>query len=154
MIADAARTNCAGLSERHVSGVDMTKASRLTVVVFLLAAGCWSQNLLTVQVKGKQKWPAEEADKLYLSACSAVQREFGSTRPVRPQVTLVLGADKDEALWDRREIRLIKWNPHLFAQGVVVFAFEDLMPPDERMAVATRAVNWAGSTVEIKAISK
>jgi hypothetical protein len=55
----------------------MTKASRLTVVVFLLAAGCWSQNLLTVQVKGKQKWPAEEADKLYLSACSAVQREFG-----------------------------------------------------------------------------
>ena len=83
-------------------------------------------------------------DKLYLSACSAVQREFGGTRPVRPQVTLVLGADKDEALWDRREIRLIKWNPHLFAQGVVVFAFEDLMPLDERMAVATRAVNWAG----------
>lgn len=132
----------------------MTKASRLTVVVFLLAAGCWSQNLLTVQVKGKQKWPAEEADKLYLSACSTVQREFGGTRAVRPQVTLVLGADKDEALWDRREIRLIRWNPYLFAQGVVVFAFEDLMPPDERMAVATRAVNWAGSTVEIKAISK
>ena len=89
----------------------MTKASRLTVVVFLLAAGCWSQNLLTVQVKGKQKWPAEEADKLYFSACSAVQREFGGNRRVRPQVTLVLGADKDEALWDRREIRLVKMEP-------------------------------------------
>ena len=132
----------------------MTKASRLTVVALVLAAGCWAQNLLTVQMKGRQKWPAEEVDKLYLSACSAVQREFGGTRPVRPQFTLVLGADKDQADLDRREIRLIKWNPNLFAQGVVVFAFEDLMPLDKRMAVARRAVSWAGSTVEIKAISK
>ena len=139
---------------RHVLGVGMTKASRLTVVVFVLAGCCWSQNLLTVEAKGKQKWPAEEADKLYLSACSAIQREFRGTRPVRPQIKLVLGADRDEALWDRREIRLTKWDPELFAQGVVVCAFEDLMPLDERQAVARRAVNWADSTVEIKAISK
>jgi hypothetical protein len=132
----------------------MTKASRLAVVVLILAAGSWAQNLLAVQVKGKQQWPAEEANKLYLSACSAVQREFGSARPVRPQVTLVLGADKNEALWDRREIRLIKWNPYLFAEGVVMFAFEDLMPLDERLTIAKRAVNWADSTVEIKGISK
>lgn len=128
----------------------MTKASRLTVFALVLAAGCWAQNLLTVQIKGRQKWSAEEVDKLYLSACSAVQREFGGTRPVRPQFTLVLGADKDQADLDRRELRLIKWNPDLFAQGVVVFAFEDLMPLQERMAVARRAVNWAGSTVESK----
>lgn len=136
------------------SGVGMTKASRLTVVVLVLAAGCWAQNLLAVQVRGKQQWPTEEADKLYLSACSVVQREFGGARPVRPQVTLVLGADKNEARLDRREIRLIKWNPYLFAQGVVAFAFEGLMPPDERLVVARRAMNWADSTVEIKAISK
>jgi hypothetical protein len=132
----------------------MTKASRLTVVVLALAAGCWAQSSLTVQVKGRQKWSAEEVDKLYLSACSAVQREFGGARPVRPQFTLVLGADKDQADLDSREIRLIKWNPDLFAQGVVVFAFEGLMPLDQRLAVARRAVNWAGSTMETKAISK
>lgn len=132
----------------------MRKASRLTVVVLVLAAGCWAQNLLAVQAKGKERWPSEEADKLYLSACSAVQREFGGARRVRPQITLVLGADKDEALWDKREIHLVKWNPELFAQGVVVFAFEDLLPLDERMAVARRAMNWADSTVEIKTISK
>ena len=132
----------------------MTKASRLTAVVLVLTAGCWAQNLLTIEVKGKQKWPAEEAGKLYLSACSAVQREFGGTRLVRQQFTLVLGADKDQADLDRREIRLIKWNPDLFAQGVVVFAFEDLMPLDQRIAVARRALNWAGSTIEIKPISK
>ena len=132
----------------------MTKASRLTVVVLAMAAGCWAQNLLTVQVKSSQKWSAEEVDKLYLSACSAVQRVFRGIRPVRPQVTLVLGADKDQADLGGREIRLIKWNPDLFAQAVVVFAFEDLMPLDQRMAVARRAVSWASSTVESKAISK
>jgi len=144
----------AGFAERQFSGVGMTKASRLTVVVLVLTAGCWAQNLLTVQARGKQKWPAEEADKLYLSACSAVQREFGGSRSIRPQITLVLGANKDQAVLDSREIRLIKWNPYLFAQGVVVIAFEDLMPPEHRSAVARRAVNWAGSTIEIKAISK
>ena len=132
----------------------MTKATRLTVFVLVLAAVCWEQNSLKVQVKGRQKWSAEEVDRLYLSACLAVQREFGGTRPVRPPLTLVLGADKDAADLDRREIRLIKWNPFLFAEGVVVFAFDDLMPLDERMAVARRAVNWAGSTVDVKTILK
>lgn len=132
----------------------MTKASRLTVAVLVLAAGCCAQNLLTVPVKGRPKWPAAEVDKLYLSACLQVQREFGGTRPIRPQFTLVLGADKDQADLDRKEIRLIKWNPDLFAQGVVIFAFEDLMPLDQRMATARRAVNWARSTAEIKAVSK
>jgi len=131
----------------------MTKPSRLTVVVLVLATGCWAQ-LLTVQVKDKQKWPTDEADKLYLSACSAVQREFGGSRSIRPQITLVLGADRDEAIFDSREIRLIKWNPYLFAQGVVVFAFEDLMPPEDRLEVARRAVSWAAATIEIKASSK
>ena len=132
----------------------MKKATRLTVVVLALAARCWAQNLLTVQVKGKQKRPTEEADKLYLSACSAVQRGFGGSRSIRPQITLVLGANKNEAAFDSREIRLIKWNPYLLAQGVVVFAFEDLTPPEQRLVVARRAVNWVGSTIKIKAISK
>ena len=62
----------------------MTKASSLTVAVFVLTAACWSQDLLKVQAKGKGEWPAEEADKVYISACSAIQREFGGTRPLRP----------------------------------------------------------------------
>jgi hypothetical protein len=132
----------------------MTRASRLAVVVLALVAGCWAQSLVTVKAKGKQKWPAEEVDKIYLSACSAVRREFAGSRPVRPKVTLVLGADRDEVDLDDREIWLIQWNPYLFAQGVVVFAFEDLMPMDERKEVARRAVNWADSTVEIKTVSK
>ena len=96
-------------------------------MVLSLATACLAQEGLTIHSTVKQKWPAAEAEKIYLSACSAVQREFGSNRAVRPQVTVVLGADKDAVLFDEREIRLTKWDPHLFAQGVVVFAFEDLM---------------------------
>jgi hypothetical protein len=58
--------------------IGMAHPTRLTLLVLLLAAGCWGQNLLTVQVKGKQRRPGAEADKLYLSACSAVQRESGA----------------------------------------------------------------------------
>jgi hypothetical protein len=65
-------------------------------------------------------------------------------------VTLVIGADENRAYLGTREIRLTKWDPYLFAQGVVIFAFEDLLPDGERMAVAKRAVTWADSTVDAK----
>ena len=106
----------------------MNKWLRLGIVVLSLATACLAQEGLTIHRKVKQKWPAAEAEKIYFSACSAVQREFGSNRAVRPpQVTVVLGADKDVVLFDEREIRLTKWDRHLFAQAVVMFAFEDLM---------------------------
>jgi hypothetical protein len=69
-------------------------------------------------------------------------------------VTLILGSDVNQADWDLREIRLIKWDPYLFAQGVVIFAFEDLMPTELRLAVARRAVTWVDSTVEVNSFTK
>jgi hypothetical protein len=132
----------------------MNKWLRMGIVVLSLPTACLAQEGLTIHSKEKQKWPAAEAEKIYLSACSAVQREFGSNRAVRPQVTVVLGADKDAVLFDEREIRLTKWDRHLFAQGVVVFAFEDLMPVEQRLILAKRAVNWADATVEIERVEK
>ena len=131
----------------------MTNTPRITILILVLTAAGWAQNLFAVQAKGKQQWPAEEANKLYLSACSAVQREFGGPRTPRPRVTLVLGAHKNEAYLERREIRLTKWNSYLFAEGVVIFALEELVKR-EQVSLARRAVNWADSTVDIKAISK
>ena len=69
-------------------------------------------------------------------------------------MTLAIGGDQDAVHWDAKEIRLTKWDPYLFAQGVVLFAFEDLLPQGERMAVAKRAVTWADSTVESKNLTK
>jgi hypothetical protein len=72
----------------------MTNRFRFLIVILISATACLAQDGLTVQNKGKQKWSAAEAQKIYLSACSAVQWEFGSNRPVAPRVTLVLGATK------------------------------------------------------------
>jgi hypothetical protein len=62
--------------------------------------------LVTVSGKGKQKWPATESNRLILSACTAVQREFGGSHAFRPRVMLVLGADKNGADMDTaRQVR-------------------------------------------------
>lgn len=134
--------------------MNMNKRLRLAIVILSLVTTCLAQEGLTVRREGKQKVSATEAEKIYLSACSVVQREFGGTRSLRPRVTLVLGADRDVALFRTREIRLTKWEPHLFAQGVVDFAFEDLMPLDQRARLANRALSWAGATVQIDEFEK
>jgi hypothetical protein len=74
--------------------------------------------------------------------------------PLHPQVRLVLGADKNEIWFAGREIRLTKWDRYAFAQGVVWLAFEDLMPSQQRLTIAKRAVTWADSTVEIERLAK
>jgi hypothetical protein len=132
----------------------MKKSMRLGIVILSLTTTGLAQQGLTVRSEGKQKVSATEAEKIYLSACSVVQREFGGARSVRPRVTLILGANRDAILFNDRKVELTKWEPRLFAQGVVVFAFEDLMSLDQRRVLASRAVNWADATVEINEIEK
>jgi hypothetical protein len=67
---------------------------------------------------------------------------------------VVLGAEKDMVSFGEREIKLTKWDRHAFAQGVVMFAFEDLMPVEQRLMLAKRAVIWAGSTVDTERLAK
>jgi hypothetical protein len=126
----------------------VTRKLKFFIPILVLSTSCLAQEALTIRTHGKQKPPAD-AQKIYLSACSAVQREFGTYRLPRPQVTLVIGGDANKADWDHREIHLTKWDPYLFAQGVVIFAFEELLPTEQRLQVAKRAVSWADSTVEI-----
>jgi hypothetical protein len=131
----------------------MANRLRFGIVALILATACLAQEGLTVHSKEKQKWPAAEAQKIYLSACSVVQREFGATHSVAPTITLVLGVEKNVVRFDTREIRLTKWDRYLFAQGVVILAFEDLMM-DRRTAMAQRAVTWVDATVDVERLTK
>ena len=131
----------------------MTRGIKFAGIVLALATACSAQEGLKVQSTGNQKWPAAEAQKIYLSACSAVQREFGGNRNLAPQVTLVLGAEMNEIEIGKREIRLTKWDSNAFAQGAVWFAFEELMPLQKRLAIATRAVTSADSTVSVEQLT-
>lgn len=134
----------------------MNKNLQLAVLTLTLAIGCLAQeSMVTVTSRGRQRLPRkEEVNKIYLSACSAVQREFANSNAVRPSIALVFGADKDAVDFDKKTILLIKWDRDLFAQGVVILAFEDLLSPQRRMMVAKRAVSWADATVEASEIAK
>ena len=127
----------------------VTSGIRFAVGVPSLTAACFAQEGLTVRAKGKQTWPAAEAQKIYRSACAVVQREFSANPSVAPSVTSVLGADKNEVEFGQQEIRLKKWDRNAFAQGVVMVAFGDLMP-DGSAAMARRAVTWADQTLEVE----
>ena len=131
----------------------MTHTLKLLIATWIVASSCFAQVGLTIHAR-KQRVPAAEAEKIYLSACSVVRREFGGEHVPRPQVTLIVGADVNAADADVREIKLTKWDPYLFAQGVVIFAFEELMPMEQRMSIAKRAVTWADSTVEVNGLKK
>jgi hypothetical protein len=131
----------------------MISTLKMIMATMALAASCLAQDGLVIRTYGRQKRPAE-AEKVYRSACSAIEREFRISRPLRPQVTLTVGSDQNGAYLDVKEIRLMKWDPYLFAQGVVFFAFEELLPEGERIAVAKRAVSWADSTISAKSFAK
>jgi len=132
----------------------MAKPLVLLIAILLLATAVVAQDGVTISAKTKPPQLKEEANELYLSACATVQREFGRSQPPRPKVTLVLGADVDGVVREKGEVRLRKWNRYLFAQGVVVLAFGELMPTEEKLTMAERAVNWADATVDVKELRK
>lgn len=54
----------------------MTSGIRFAAAVLILTAAGFAQEGLTVRAKGKQTWPAAEAQKIYRSACAVVQKGF------------------------------------------------------------------------------
>jgi hypothetical protein len=127
---------------------------KVAIYVVALAAESSAQDGLTIDSKHKERVSAPEVEKIYSSVCSVVQREFDIRHPLNPRVRLVLGAGKNEIWFAGGEIRLTKWDRYAFAQGVVWLAFEDLMPSQQRLTIAKRAVSWADSTVEIERLAK
>jgi hypothetical protein len=132
----------------------MLTAVKFIISVLALVGASLAQDGLTIDNRHKEKLSTPEVEKIYSSACSIVEREFDIKHPLRPRVRLVLGADRNEVRFAGREIRLTKWDGYAFAQGVVWFAFEDLMPSQQRLTIAKRAVTWADSTVEIQRLAK
>jgi hypothetical protein len=130
----------------------MTTGKTLAIMMLMLVTTSLAQEPITVRNTRNQKWPAADAQEIYRSVCMVVQQEF--RHPVQPRVVLVLGADKDGVQFDEREIQLKKWNPELFAQGVVMLAFDDLMPLDRRLVITKRALNWASATVSVQQFRK
>src|SRR5712692_8922895 len=111
----------------------METVPRLAMLILLLTSGALAQELFAIRNSKNQKVPFAEADKVYLSACAVVKREFSWTTTIRPHLTLVLGSDTNRVSYDEHEIRLTRWDKHMFSQGVVILAVEDLLNPGERL---------------------
>lgn len=105
----------------------MSKKLVLTIALLLIATASFAQDGLIVSAKASPQ-VREVARKIYVAACLTAEREFGATRPVKPRVVLVLGAETDSMNWEQGEVRLRKWDPYLFAQGVIALAYRQLMP--------------------------
>ena len=107
--------------------VDVSKRLGLTIAVLFVATSGLAQDRLILSGKVSPQVRLE-ARTLYAAVCTTAEREFGATRPLRPKVVLVLSADHDVVDWERSRITLRKWDPYLFAQGVIAFAYRQLMP--------------------------
>ena len=105
----------------------MFRISITLSLVLGIGANCVAQNRLVIRGVTNQGQQAE-AKKIYRSACLAVEREFRIIDPIRPEVTLIVGVHENGAYTESKEIRLINWDPELFAQGVVVIAFHGYCP--------------------------
>lgn len=128
----------------------MSGGIRSALCVLILVTSCIAQERLTIRNRSKEKVQEAEVQKLYLSACAIVRQEFHDQYLDTPAVTLVIGADKDEMFPQEREIRLVRWNPYLFAQGVVMLAFQDLLPLQRKLNMSTRAVSQADATIAVQ----
>lgn len=106
--------------------------------------------LFPVRNPRNQAMPYAQAETIYLSACRVVEQEFRRTEPLRPRLTLVLGANRDALYYPNREIQLKKWNDYRFAQGVVLLAVEDMLPKDKQILLTKLAVLEAESTVDVR----
>jgi len=106
--------------------------------------------LFTIHNPRNQALPYAQAQMIYLSACRVVEQEFGQIDPMRPRLTLLLGADSDRVYYPKREIQLKKWDEYKFAQGVVVLAVSDLLPEDKKYSLSRLALLEAESTVDVR----
>lgn len=117
------------------------------VLLVLTGAGVASAQTFSVRNPKHLKFPEAEATRIYRSAGDAIQQEFQQSDPVRPQFTLVLGAERNQVDVNTNELRLVKWDQNLFAKGVVLFSFEQLMPEQRSMRLTERVLSQANATV-------
>ena len=93
-----------------------------------------------------------EAESVYQSACAAVQHDFrGGSGELHPQIDVTIGTDRDEihVRAVRAEIWMKKWDPLVFAQGVVILAFDQVLTADVVKELSIRAVRSSKAAVDV-----
>jgi hypothetical protein len=134
-------------------------AGGLTRLVFvflvLLCGGSTAQSALPFAVSNPKhkKWPADEATRIYFSACEMAARAIRPEQPphLHPAFILVLGAQDDETVrsGNTLEVRLKSWRPDHFAEAVVVMAVREVLPDDQVAKVVRSALISSQASVSV-----
>jgi hypothetical protein len=138
---------------------------RITLILLVLASAALAQSSsdgsFSVRHSKKASFslsPAQmrEAENLYRSACAVVEHDFHSgAGQLHPHLTVVIGAARNEVHAENTEIHvgneiwMKKWEPTLFAQGVVVLAFGQMLTVDVIKQLGNRAVRYSNATVDV-----
>jgi hypothetical protein len=120
------------------------------LLLVVLSGGAIAQEFFAVRNQKKQKWPVEDANRIYLLASEAVEREFKLSRPVRPRFTLVLGYEGNQLDVNTGELRLAKWDRKVFADGVILFCMEQMLTPEIHGQLLRRTLLAADATVGVE----
>jgi hypothetical protein len=98
-----------------------------------------------------KKWPADEAARIYFSACDRVARTIRPADPphLLPKFVLVLGAQSNETVREGKvsEVRLKDWDESAFAQAVVILAAREIISPEDMAHLKRDALTYARASV-------
>jgi hypothetical protein len=132
----------------------------LFLVILALAGNCAAQIPLPFQVSNPkhEKWPQEEAVKIYFSACDQAARAVRPEKPpqLHPNFVLVLGTSKDETVRydDIAEVHLKNWKPESFAEAVVLMAIREVLSRDKVADVVRSVVLSSRSSVSVEELKQ
>jgi hypothetical protein len=127
----------------------------LTVFLAGVSSRGWAQSSLPFEVSNpkNKKWPADQANRIYDSACAHVARAIRPESPphLHPQFVLVLGARDNETVRNgsMSEIRLKTWDAASFAEAVVVMAIREVLNSQEVTNITRDALIAAQATVSV-----
>ena len=103
---------------------------------------------------------AQEAVKSYLQAVSEVETEYHLLQHVTPKFVLVLGVDQNCIVWangkmsQASEIRLKRWDPRIFRQGVITLSINELMRPENVIRLEQRIERIEQASVDVRNLQK
>jgi nitrate reductase alpha subunit len=92
-----------------------------------------------------------EAESLYQSACAVVLHDFPSgSHEVHPRIDVIIGTERNEVHRAvKGEIWMAKWDPIVFAHGVVILAFDRVLTTDVVQQLTVRTVRYSNASVDV-----
>ncbi len=91
----------------------------------------------------------EEIERVYLSECEAVEKEYNRATGIRPCSTLRFGAESNVLRFPMRAHQLKKGDGFKFTEAVVELALHDMVSSEDVDRLSGTAASAAGATVNI-----